>query len=134
MAGIVELNQLLQAMTPEIQRGEYVFCSVAGNFSDYAHLNPLAFFKESEGLTLILSAEAAEKAGLNFEYKFKQISLTVHSSLEAVGLTAAVATKLSSYGISVNVVAAYYHDHIFVPSEHAARALLALKEFAAVEK
>ena len=59
--------------------------------------------------------------------------LSVNSSLDAVGLTAAVATKLSFYGISANVVAAYYHDHIFVPSEKADKALLALKEFGAVE-
>ena len=97
------------------------------------HLNPLAFFVESEGLTLILSVEAAEKAQLAYESKFKQITLTVHSSLDAVGLTAAVATKLSSYGISANVVAAYYHDHIFVQSGKADEALLALKEFGAVE-
>ncbi len=53
--------------------------------------------------------------------------------MEAVGLTAAVATKLASYGISANVVAAYYHDHIFVQIEKADEALLALKEFDAVK-
>ncbi len=63
--------------------------------------------------------EAAEKAQLAYESKFNQITLTVHSSLDAVGLTAAVATKLASYGISANVVAAYYHDHIFVQTEKA---------------
>ena len=132
MAGIVELDELLKSMTPEIQIGEYVFCTVEGNCTDYAHLNPRALFVESEGLTLILSVEAAEKANLAYESKFKQITLTVHSSLDAVGLTAVVATKLSSCGISANVVAAYYHDHIFVQSEKANEALLALKEFGAV--
>lgn len=133
MAGIIELDELLRSMTPEIQIGEYVFCTVGGNYADYIHLNPLASFVESEGLTLILSVEAAEKAQLAYESKFKQITLTVHSSLDAVGLTAAVATKLSSYGISANVVAAYYHDHIFVQSEKANETLLALKEFSTVE-
>ena len=132
MAGIVEIDELLKAMTPEIQIGEYVFCTVEGNYTDYTHLNPRALFVESEGLTLILSVEAAEKANLAYGSIFKQITLTVHSSLDAVGLTAAVATKLSSYGISANVVAAYYHDHIFVQSEKANEALLALKEFGAV--
>lgn len=112
MAGIVELDELLKSMTPEIQHGEYVFCSVKGNFSEYEHLNPLASFVESEGLTLILAAGAAEKAGLAYESKFKQITLTVHSSLDAVGLTAAVASKLASCGISANVVAAYYNDYM----------------------
>ncbi len=133
MVGIVELNELLKSMTPEIQSGEYVFCVVKGNCIDYAHLNPLAFFVESEGLTLILPVEAAGKAQLAYESKFKQITLKVHSSLDAVGLTAAVATKLSSYGISANVVAAYYHDHIFVQSEKANEALSALKELSAID-
>ena len=129
MAGIIELDELLKSMTPEIKSGEYVFCTVGGQCTDYTHLNPLAFFVEPEGLTLILSVEAAEKAQLAYESKFKQITLTVHSSLDAVGLTAAVATKLTSCDISANVVAAYYHDHIFVQSEKADEALLALKSF-----
>ena len=134
MVGIVELDELLRSMTPEIQSGDYVFCTVDGDYSDYAHLSPLACFLEAEGLTLIVSVEAAEKAQLAYESTFKQITLTVHSSLDAVGLTAAVATKLASYDISANVVAAYYHDHIFVQTEKADAALLALKEFGAAEK
>ena len=133
MAGITELDELLKSMSPEIKSGEYVFCTVDGEYSHYAHLRPLAFFMESEGLTLIISVEAAEKAKLAYESKFKQITLRVHSSLDAVGLTAAVATRLASYGISANVVAAYYHDHIFVQTEKADEALLALKEFGAPE-
>jgi hypothetical protein len=133
MVGIVELDKLLKSMKPEIQNGDYVFCTVDGDYSDYAHLSPLAFFVESEGLTLIVSVEAAEKGQLEYESTFKQITLTVHSSLDAVGLTAAVATKLASRDISANVVAAYYHDYIFVPKEKADEALLALKEFGAEE-
>lgn len=133
MVGIVELDELLKSMTPEIQSGDYVFCTVDGVYSDYAHLSPLACFVEAEGLTLIISVEAAEKAQLLYESIFKQITLTVHSSLNAVGLTAAVATKLASRGISANVVAAYYHDHIFVQTEKADEALLALKEFSKAE-
>ena len=75
--------------------------------------------------TLIVSVDAADKAQLAYESTFKQITLTVHSSLDAVGLTAAVSTKLTSHGISANVVAAYYHDHIFVQTEKADKALLA---------
>ena len=134
MAGIIELDELLKSMTPELQTGEFVFCTVVGKCVDYVHLNPLAFFVEAEGLTLILPVETAEKNQLAYESTFKQITLTVHSSLDAVGLTAAVSAKLSSYGISANVVAAYYHDHIFVPLEKANEALLALKDFVAVEK
>ena len=130
MTGIIDINVLLQSMSPEIQTGEYVFCTVNGEFSDYAQLNPLATFIESEGLTLILEKTSADKAQIPYEGIFKQITLTVHSSLEAVGLTAAVANKLSDKGISANVVAAYYHDHVFVQAEKADEAVAALQEFA----
>lgn len=133
MAVTIEINELLTSLSPEIMPGEYVFCTVGSSYSDYAELSPLACFAESEGLTLILPVESAENAQLAYESKFRQITLTVHSSLDAVGLTAAVATKLASYGISANVVAAYYHDHIFVQTEKADEALLALREFSAPE-
>ncbi|QCB44789.1 ACT domain-containing protein [Hydrogenophaga sp. PAMC20947] len=131
MPGIVELDELLKSMSPEIQDGEYVFCTLPSDNLDYQHLNPLATFKESEGLTIIIPVESAVQEKLAFEGVFKQITLTVHSSLEAVGLTAAVANKLASYGISANVIAAFYHDHVFVQTEKAEQALSALKEFGA---
>jgi len=80
-------------------------------------------------LTLVISAEVATQANLKFEGTFKQITLTVHSRQEAVGLTAAVATKLASFGISANVIAADYHNHIFVQTEKAEQALSALRDF-----
>ncbi|WP_285162979.1 ACT domain-containing protein [Shewanella goraebulensis] len=129
MTGITDLNQLLANMSPELHTGEFVFCHVKGRIAEYAHLDPLCLFQEQEGLTLVLSSEAAIQAYLPFEGRFKQITLTVHSSLEAVGLTAAIAQKLTDYGISANVIAAYYHDHIFVPADKAALAMTALKEF-----
>ncbi len=134
MSGIVELEALLKSMSPELAQGEYVFCSVEGKLADYLHLEPLSFFREPEGLTLIVSVEVAQKEGLNFESRFKQIMLRVHSSLNAVGLTAAVSGKLAAHGISANVVAAYYHDHIFVPAERATDAMHALSELSLVSE
>lgn len=129
MSGILELDDLLHSMSPEVQQGEYVFCTVLGGIADHVHLEPLMCFAESEGLTLILAVEKAQEAGLPFHGTFKQITLTVHSSLEAVGLTAAVAAKLTAHNISANVVAAFYHDHVFVQADKAAEALAALQEF-----
>jgi hypothetical protein len=131
MSGISELDELLRSMRPKLLDPEFVFCTVPDCLSDYASLNPIATFVESEGLTLVLEKAKAQKAGLKFEGTFNQITLTVHSSLEAVGLTAAVSTKLASKGISANVIAAFYHDHIFVQSAKAESALLALQEFSA---
>ncbi|OEE10839.1 ACT domain-containing protein [Aliivibrio fischeri] len=128
MSGVFELDELLKTMKPELLTQEYVFCSVEGDLKEYISLNPIGTFVEQEGLTLILEKDVALKENIPFEGVFRQITLTVHSSLDAVGLTAAVSTKLASKGISANVVAAFYHDHIFVPSSKAELALSALKE------
>lgn len=129
MSGITELEQLLKSMQPQLVDSEFVFCTVSGALVDYVSLNPVATFIEAEGLTLVLEKSVAQNAGLQFEGTFSQITLTVHSSLEAVGLTAAVSAKLADKGISANVIAAYYHDHIFVQSAKAQVALIALQEF-----
>ncbi|WNZ57343.1 ACT domain-containing protein [Microbulbifer sp. MKSA007] len=128
MSGIIELERLLSEMNPELIEDEFVFCTVSGSLAQYIEWNPLASLNEKEGLTLVLTKDIASREGLQFKNTYKQITLTVHSSLEAVGLTAAVSNKLASKGISANVIAAYFHDHIFVQSEKAREALIALKE------
>lgn len=130
MSAITDLNTLLQSMSPELQASEFVFCTVKNSLSEVVSLQPIATFMEQEGLTVIVEKQQAEQANLEFDGVFKLITLTVHSSLDAVGLTAAVATKLSEHGISANVVAAFYHDHIFVQTEKAELAMAALEEFA----
>ncbi|WED24123.1 ACT domain-containing protein [Vibrio sp. JC009] len=129
MTAITDLDILLKSMSPELIEGNYVFCTVNGALSDYLALEPIATFREKEGLTLVLKEENAAAAKLDFNALFSLITLSVHSSLEAVGLTAAFATKLGSYGISANVIAGYYHDHIFVQKDKADAAMNALKEF-----
>ncbi len=134
MPAILDLQQLLKTMKPELQKGEFAFCTTEKSYDEFAHLNPLASFREAEGLTLVLETQQADNAQLSYEGVFSQITLTVHSSLEAVGLTAAVANKLSQSGISANVVAAYYHDHLFVQRKHAEKALAALRELSAEQQ
>ncbi|MEZ9580533.1 MULTISPECIES: ACT domain-containing protein [unclassified Vibrio] len=129
MAAITDLDLLLKSMSPELIDGSYVFCTVGGGLADYVQLNPISTFREKEGLTLVLKEEVATKAQLDFDGVFSLITLSVHSSLEAVGLTAAFVTKLGSYGISANVIAGFYHDHIFVQKDKAEAAMSALKEF-----
>lgn len=124
----MRLDRLLMHLAPELADGEFAFCSVSdGSLPDYAHLQPLGTFGESEGLTLVLPVERAASAGLAFDGVFRLISLGANSSLEAVGLTAAVAGALADEGISANVVAAFHHDHLFVPAADADRALVSLR-------
>ncbi|WP_319784055.1 ACT domain-containing protein [Oceanisphaera sp. IT1-181] len=118
-------------MNPILIDDEFVFCTVPGSLAQYLELAPVASFVEAEGLTLVVSKAAALKADLSFDSSFRQITLTVHSSLAAVGLTAAVSTQLASKGISANVIAAFYHDHIFVPAASAEAALSAIQELSA---
>ena len=129
MSGITDLQQLLKTMAPELRKGEFVFCTVEGELSQYVRLSPISIFREQEGITVVLCRDDADEAGLAYESTFRMITLTVHSSLEAVGLTAAIASKLAEHGISANVIAAYYHDHVFVQSAKATEALEALQSF-----
>jgi hypothetical protein len=94
----------------------------------------LASYREAEGLTLLITRRQADKHGIHYASIFKGITLTVHSGLDAVGLTAAVATTLAERGISANVIAAYYHDHIFVQHDRANDALDALNELARAQR
>jgi len=124
VAGEINLESLLRSMAPALTGGEYVFCTLENSkYGDYADTRPIASFTETEGLTLVLLRDDAERAGLSYEGIFRCITLGVHSSLEAVGLTAAVAGKLANHGIAANVIAAYFHDHIFVQSDFAERAI-----------
>jgi len=128
VAGIKDLDVLLAQISPELGTEEYVFATFPGaKYADLASLMPIASFQEKEGLTLVVERSVAENAGISFATSFKKISLQVHSSLEAAGLTAAISKVLADKGISANIMAAYFHDHIFVPSERAEEALQVLK-------
>jgi hypothetical protein len=127
MSGITDVNTLLADMAPTLQDGEFVFCTVDGDLHQFAHLNPVGTFVETEGLTLVLPRSQAETANLPFSGVFRQITLQVHSSLEAVGLTTAVSKALTEQNISANVIAAFYHDHVFVRADKSAEALQALR-------
>lgn len=128
MSGLIHLDTLLSQLQPELAEDEFVFCFAGGKLRDYVDWEPLAAINETEGLTLVLTKATAENAGLQFDGVFARITLKVHSSLHAVGLTAAVSSKLAEVGISCNVIAGYYHDHIFVQGEKATAALSAIRE------
>ncbi|MEP6611707.1 MAG: ACT domain-containing protein [Mucilaginibacter sp.] len=127
MAGETDLAALLRSMKPKLNEGDYVFCTVA-TLDNIDPKEIISLFKEEEGWTVILNKTLADSLGLSYTYIAAWITLTIHSSLEAVGLTAAFATALGNEGISCNVMAAYYHDHIFVAKGDAGRAMEALQK------
>lgn len=123
----VRLEKLLQNIDPHLQGEVYVFSPLEAGQVAALWDECLCIFREREGLSAILPRAVAEREGLEKSGNFRQISLQVYSSLDAVGLTAAVAGELASAGISANVVAALHHDHIFVPEQDAQRALQLLR-------
>lgn len=128
MSGEKNLETLLKSMKPKLNLGEFVFSEVKS--LDEINLNEvLMFFKENESITIIAEREVAEKMNLKYSYVSSWITLTIHSSLEAVGLTAAFSKALSEKEISCNVVAAFYHDHIFVDKKDAQKAMEILNKF-----
>lgn len=132
MSGITDLQALLAAMDPVLREGAFAFVTLPdGRYGDGADLGPVAACAEPEGLTLVVPRARAEAAGLAYDGAYRMITLRVHSSLAAVGLTAAVAEALTQRGISANIVAAYYHDHVLVPADRADEALSALRALSA---
>jgi len=127
MSGITELKQILNQLEPELSDREFVFCTFKDQlYGDLSQLNPVATVQEAEGLSLVIEKDIAQANGIAFESGFRRITLNVYSSLEAVGLTAAVAGLLAAQDISANLIAGYFHDHIFVPASRAEEALALL--------
>ena len=114
--GETALAKLIANMEPVLNEGDYVFVSVLNTASIPREIT-ICEIKEKEGVTVIVSKKDAEALGLSYGYIAAWITLNIHSSLEAVGLTAAFASELGKNNISCNVVAGYYHDHIFVDTK-----------------
>ena len=127
MAGTTDLTQLLRTLEPVLRDGEFVYATVV---AVPAGLPVEATVREPEGLTIVVRRDAADIHGIHYDYVAAWITLTVHSSLEAVGLTAAFATALGREGISCNVLAGHHHDHILVATADAERAMDVLRALA----
>ncbi|WP_432062528.1 ACT domain-containing protein [Streptomyces sp. S1] len=123
-----DLTRLLARLRPELDPGRYVFTTVDGPAP--AGVAPVVTVTEAEGLTLVVRQEEADAASLAYDYVAGRITLRVHSALDAVGLTAAVAGELAGAGMSCNVVAGFHHDHLFVEHARAEEALAVLNRLA----
>lgn len=129
MAGETNLQVLISGMKPVLHEGDYVFAAV-DDIELFDITKMVSFFKEEEGYTIIIEKTTADEWKLNYNYIAAWITLTVNSSLEAVGLTAAFSKALGNAGISCNVVAAYNHDHIFVDKKDGKKAMEVLNNLA----
>ena len=128
MTGIQDLNKLLKEMKPELVDKEFVFCTVSDKQLKELKLDSLLVFKEEEGITLIIERKTADENSISYSGVWKLITLTVYSDLSAVGFLARISDKFAEAGISINVVSAYYPDHLFVPIELADKSMGILAE------
>lgn len=122
MSGERDPHQLQRHMAPQLLPENFVYCSFP-DFQLPAGIQPICTFRETEGLTAIVERSQEDRAGVPYVFEARLITLTVHSSLESIGFLATVATSLANAGIPCNAVAAYHHDHLFIPSARADDAL-----------
>ena len=125
--GVTDLATLLAELEPELDPQPYRFETVPPAAAEAYLDRAIGWFRETEGITLIITA-APERAAQQPQTCFARITLRVHSSLNAVGLTASVAARLASHNLPANVVAGYFHDHLFVPFGERERALALLRQ------
>jgi hypothetical protein len=125
--GETDLQTLLRNMQPRLDDELYIFCSLSQE--DAEQLIPLCegFYREDEGITLILPKQTADQKDISYRTVFQKITLMVHSSFEAVGFIARITEVLAAQGISVNVISGYYHDHLYVKKTDAEDAIMTLE-------
>ncbi len=126
-APVKDRRAVIAAMAPALRPGLFIFCSTADRSRVVPCLSvAVAMIAEDEGPSFVLPIADARGLGFDCALPMRQITLTVHSALDGVGLTAAVAGILADQAIPCNMIAGFHHDHLFVPEALAGRAMEAL--------
>ena len=128
-----DLRRLLASIDPVQRPGEWVYVSLLPGHAATPALPSAATVVEEEGTTHVVERHVADELGLPYDFVAAWLTLRVHSALDAVGLTAAVAGALAEAGISCNVLAGAHHDHLLVPVDRAADALGVLRTLSAAQ-
>jgi uncharacterized protein len=121
--GETDLRRLLGELDPEVVPGSFVVVTAVEPLPVVA----VATVREAEGVAHVLSRPDADRLGLTYDVVLGWITLRVHSALDAVGLTASVATALTEAGISANALAGFHHDHLLVPVDRTEEAVAVLR-------
>ena len=130
MKAIDDLNIMLKKMNPKIIKEDLVFCTISEKQLSGLKIKPMLIFREAEGVTIVVKKAFANANKLSYSSIWSLITLNIHSDLLAIGFLASVTRELARAGISVNVVSAFYHDHLFVPKPKAEKAIKILKQLA----
>lgn len=132
MAGIKDLTEIFKHLQIDINEVNVVYVTVPTDFDqDLLNFEPICMFKENEGTTLIIPESQASRIDFEKSKPMAWLTVKAHTDLESIGFTAALSAALSSVEISCNVIAGYYHDHLFVPVDDAQRAKDTLEELRA---
>jgi uncharacterized protein len=133
VTGETDLRKLLSSVQPVLHPETFVFVTLKPGETSPSTVTPIMTFREREGLTLIAPEGEVHAAGLASAFPSRMITLDVNSSLFAIGFLAEIDARLAKAGIAVNIVSAYFHDHLFVPPDHAEEAMAILRSDATRE-
>ena len=134
MAAESDLDALLRDLKPMLAEEQHGFATIPMGKGWPQGLVPVATFAEAEGASVIALASIMEGIGLDHEGGWAKITIGANSALSAVGLTAKITAALAEAGISANIVAAYHHDHVFVPWARRDEAMTVLENLSKVQE
>ncbi len=118
-------------LTPRLHPEPVVYAIVAPGYDASA---AWVTVRESEGLTVVVDQQDADDDGLVYDFVGAIITLSEHTDLEAIGVTATIAAALAEHDVACNVVAGFHHDHLIVPWDRRHDAVAVLRGLGSVSE